>query len=72
MQHNAGTQEGQSIQWFSQTGTTNLTAPQFSGGIHAWDIISDSDQALASGMYVVQVTNEENGITKTGKFLIIK
>ena len=72
MPHDAGNNEGQDIQWFSQTGTTQTTAPIFSGGIHAWDIITDSDQALASGMYIVKVENKESGRVKTGKFMIIK
>ena len=72
MPHDAGNNEGQDIQWFSQTGTTQTTAPIFSGGIHAWDIITDNDQALASGMYIVKVENKESGRVKTGKFMIIK
>jgi hypothetical protein len=72
MQHEAGSSEGQSIQWFTQTGTTDATPPQFSGGIHAWDIITDNDQALASGFYIVKAENMENGKVQTGRFLIVK
>ena len=70
--HEQGSSHGQNIDWFLQTGNVNTSDIQFAGGIHAWDLISDKDQALASGMYIVQVKDESNGSIKTGKFLIIK
>jgi len=70
--HEEGISHGQNIDWFSQTGNVNSSDITFAGGIHAWDLISDKDQALATGMYVVHVKDEINGRIKTGKFLIIK
>jgi len=70
--HEKDVSQGENIQWFSQTGSVDPSAIQFSGGIHSWDLITDSDQALATGMYIVTVTDALNGKTKTGKFLIIK
>jgi hypothetical protein len=51
--------------------------PQFSGGEHAWDLITHHDQAAASGLYLFTVKNLDNeslsyGDIKEGKFLIIK
>jgi len=51
--------------------------PQFSGGEHAWDLITRHDQATASGLYLFTVENLDNesssyGEIKEGKFLIIK
>ena len=51
--------------------------PQFSGGEHAWDLITRDDQAIASGLYLFTVKNLDNeslsyGKIKEGKFLIIK
>lgn len=44
----------------------------YSGGEHAWDLITDYDQALATGMYIFAVENVSTGYIKTGRFLIIK
>lgn len=70
--HEAGTSEGENIQWFEQTGTTTSTKPQFSGGQHAWDLLTANDQPIAAGMYIVHVEDIKTGATKTGKFLILK
>jgi len=70
--HEAGISEGQNIQWFEQTGTTSATKPQFSGGQHAWDLLTANEQPIAPGMYIVHVEDVLSGDTKTGKFLILK
>ncbi len=44
----------------------------YSGGEHAWDLITDHDQALATGMYLYAVENKATGFIKTGRFLVIK
>ncbi len=51
--------------------------PQFSGGEHAWDLITRHDQAAATGLYLFTVENMDDkssafGEIKEGKFLIIK
>ena len=43
-----------------------------SGGEHAWDLVTDSDQAIATGLYLFTVKNKKNGNIKRGKFLVIK
>jgi len=61
---------GSELRWFqtfSKDGTQKMT-----GGEEAWDLITDGDQALATGMYLFTVKDKATGFIKTGKFLIIK
>lgn len=69
MEHSS-TQNGSNIRWFEQYASDNKQ--QFAGGEHSWDLITDDDQAIASGLYLFTVKNRNNGNVKTGKFLIIK
>ena len=51
--------------------------PIMSGGEHAWDLVTQHDQAIASGLYLFSVENKNSesssyGTLKEGKFLIIK
>ena len=46
--------------------------PIMSGGEHAWDLISQYNQAIASGLYLFTVENFSDNQIKEGKFLIIK
>jgi len=51
--------------------------PVLSGGQHAWDLITQNDQAIASGLYLFTVENLDSqsnsyGKIKEGKFLVIK
>ncbi len=46
--------------------------PLMSGGEHAWDMISQFDQAVASGLYLFTVKDLKTEKIKEGKFLIIK
>jgi hypothetical protein len=69
LDHNSAS-NGQDIRWFDQYGVGSNE--QFTGGEHAWDLITDNDQAIATGLYLFTVKNNKNGNIKTGKFLIIK
>lgn len=71
LQHDAGSYNGTDIEWFRRFGGTQ-TAPQFSGGEHAWDLITKFDQAIATGLYLFSVKDADSGDIKTGKFLVIK
>ena len=42
------------------------------GGMHAWDLITAFDQAIATGLYIYSVENLETGHIQTGKFAVIK
>jgi hypothetical protein len=46
--------------------------PQLSGGMVAWDLITRSDQGVASGLYLFSVEDLASGETQVGKFLVIK
>ncbi len=46
--------------------------PVMSGGEHAWDLITEYDQAAASGLYLFTVEDLNTNKIKEGKFLIIK
>lgn len=69
--HDAATYDGSDINWFQRFGDLQ-TPPQFSGGEHAWDLITKFDQAIATGLYLFSVKDLETGNVAVGKFLIIK
>lgn len=61
---------GSDLRWFQ---TFSKDGKQImSGGEHAWDLITDNDQAIATGLYLFSVKDLSNGNIKTGKFLIVK
>lgn len=69
LEHNS-TNSGNNIRWFE---TYSREGNQvFSGGQHAWDLITKYDQAIASGLYLFTVKDKRTGKIKTGKFLVIK
>jgi hypothetical protein len=47
-------------------------APTLPGSMYAWDIISQKDQAVATGLYIFVVEDKITGETQTGRFLVIK
>jgi hypothetical protein len=61
---------GSNIKWFqtyASSGNQIMT-----GGEDAWDLLSDNDQAIATGLYLFTVKDSNTGDIKRGKFLIIK
>ncbi|MHB2155408.1 hypothetical protein ACX8XN_13590 [Calditrichota bacterium GD2] len=71
--HNAETYRGQDVQWyerFANFGSNVQTV--FPGGEHAWDLVTEADQALATGLYLFSVKDLDNGKIYTGKFVVIK
>ncbi|MBI5727644.1 MAG: hypothetical protein HY965_07310 [Ignavibacteriales bacterium] len=68
--HHDETSNGSDLRWFSQYATDGKQ--KFAGGEHAWDLITNNDQAIATGLYLYAVKNNKDGKVKTGKFLIIK
>lgn len=67
--HDASTYSGTDIEWFRTFGDGSQ---KFSGGEHAWDLISKNDQAIATGLYFFTVKDLNTGEIKKGKFLIVK
>jgi hypothetical protein len=70
IQHDQTNNGGGNIRWFEQYAGDNKQ--QFSGGEHAWDLVTDNDQAIATGLYLFTVKDAHDGKIKTGKFLVIK
>jgi hypothetical protein len=44
----------------------------FSGGMHGWDLVTKSDQAVATGLYFYTVEDIDTGKVHKGKFVVIK
>ncbi len=71
LEHDAATYSGGGINWFQQFGSSSIPA-EFSGGEHAWDLITRYDQAIATGLYLFTVKDLDTRVIKRGKFLVIK
>lgn len=69
IRHESETYTGSDIDWFSRYADGTQT---FSGGEHAWDLITDNDQATATGLYLYTVENLDTSEIQRGKFVIIK
>lgn len=70
LRHDASTYQGEDIQWFERYGQTGKKV--FSGGEHAWDLLSNSKGTLSTGVYLFTVKDEKTGNIDIGKFAIIK
>jgi len=70
LEHDASTYNGSDIRWFQHYDSDNTQ--RMPGGLHAWDLITKADQAVATGLYLFTVKNLTNGEIKRGKFLVIK
>ena len=68
-EHQGTTYTGEGIQWFERFSRGDRV---FAGGEHAWDLVTQDDQALASGLYFFTVQNNNTGEIQRGKFLVIK
>ncbi|MGA3244830.1 MAG: hypothetical protein ABSE41_09445 [Bacteroidota bacterium] len=69
IEHNGATYNASDIRWFQ---TYSDGTQQLSGGEHAWDLITQKDQAIATGLYLFTVKNKDTGEMQRGKFLVIK
>jgi hypothetical protein len=70
--HDAGSDfNGSTIGWYNNFGgSANQTT--LAGGEHAWDVLSEDKQNLASGLYLFSVKDLSTNDVQTGKFAIIK
>ncbi len=68
IQH-SGANNGSNVRWFE---TFADGTQKMSGGEAAWDLVTDSDQAIATGLYLFAVEDSKTGNVKRGKFLVIK
>jgi hypothetical protein len=46
--------------------------PLLPGGMAAWDLITQNDQAVATGLYLFSVEDHDSGKRQVGKFLVLK
>lgn len=61
---------GSDLRWFDNYSSDKKQI--MAGGEHAWDLITDNDQAIATGLYLFTVKDLVTGKIKTGKFLVVK
>lgn len=63
---------GSDIRWYQTFGAENSSENVFSGGEHAWDLLSDDSQIISRGLYIFSVEDLDTGTKTKGKFVIIK
>jgi hypothetical protein len=63
---------GNDIRWFRTFGSEVPSQNVFSGGEHAWDLLSLNSQIISRGLYMYSVKDLETGEVFLGKFVIIK
>ncbi len=68
--HHTKESNSSDIRWFETYASDDKQ--KLAGGEHAWDLLTDNDQAIATGLYLFTVENKRNGEIKRGKFLVIK
>ena len=71
LDHEAASYTGEDIEWFRTFGDRSQRT-RFSGGEHAWDLMSMYDQAIATGLYLFAVKDKDTGTIKSGRFAVIK
>lgn len=64
--------KGEDIRWFETFGSENSENNIFSGGEHAWDLLSSFTQIISRGVYVFAVEDLDTGVVRKGKFTILK
>ncbi len=70
IRHDAANYSGADVNRLSQGVASQKTV--YSGGEHAWDLITRQNQAIATGLYLYSVKDDDSGEIYTGKFLVIK
>lgn len=69
IEHDGATYTGADVNWFKQFAAGENV---FSGGIHAWDLVTKADQAVATGLYLFTVEDKATGEISRGRFVVIK
>ncbi|MEZ4765492.1 MAG: hypothetical protein R3C26_20620 [Calditrichia bacterium] len=67
--HNGEAYTGDDIEWYRQFSEGKTV---FCRGEHAWDLVTEADQAIATGLYLFTVKDLDGGDVYRGKFVIIK
>ncbi len=68
LEHDAATYSGD-IGWYNTFSDGERILP---GGEHSWDLQSDANQLLTTGLYFYSVKDLNSGAVQTGKLVIIK
>lgn len=63
---------GSDIRWFQTFAGEEDEDNIFSGGEHAWDLLTAGSQIISRGLYMFSVEDLDTGEKFTGKFVIIK
>jgi hypothetical protein len=63
------TYDASDVQGLRTAAERNVAIP---GGICAWDLITDEDQAVATGLYIYSIEDRETGSNQRGKFMVIR
>jgi hypothetical protein len=67
-----GAYDGTDTRWFQTFAAENPEKNVFSGGEHAWDLLSVQSQIIARGLYLFVVEDLDSGDQFQGKFAVIK
>ncbi len=68
LNHDANTYIGDT-RWYQDFSVNRRLLP---GGEHAWDLLSDANQNLTTGLYLYTVQDKASGQIQTGKLVILK
>ncbi|MDP4602478.1 MAG: hypothetical protein NWQ75_04435, partial [Schleiferiaceae bacterium] len=63
---------GSDIRWFRTFGSDTPDDHTFSGGEHAWDLLTRSTQMISRGIYLFHVEDLETGKKITGQFTVVQ
>ncbi|MFT4598937.1 MAG: hypothetical protein ACJAR8_000429 [Bacteroidia bacterium] len=69
--HN-GQYDGSDIRWNQTFGAEDASQNVFSGGEHAWDLLTENTQIIARGIYIFTVKDLDTGKLYKSKFAVIK
>jgi hypothetical protein len=70
LSHDASTYQGEDSKWYEAYGSEGKMV--FSGGEHAWDLLSTSKTNIAMGVYLFTVKDTKTGNIEVGKFAVMK
>jgi hypothetical protein len=71
IKHN-GQYNGSDIRWNQTFGAEDASQNVFSGGEHAWDLLTENTQIIARGIYIFTVKDLDTGKLYKSKFAVIK
>lgn len=71
LEHNQA-YNGSDIRWYQTFGSEDPSKNTFSGGKHAWDMLSQQTQIISRGLYIFTVQDLDSGQLYKGNFTIVK